>query len=459
MPRGELLLWVKGHKKLVIILSLVLVVALVLAIALPVGLANKDNGTYYAYSFEQFNENEYYKLDGGKWTNASGEKGTYEISGDKITIYQEIFGSNMKLASGTLKDGILTLSIGGAEMKYAMKGAVHVHEYEEWTVVTPSMCMRQGTEQGKCKCGETKTRSLPLAEHKPKNEWGMDEEQHWQICSVCGQAINKKAHTFGEDFCSLCGLPAKETTGLEFREDGDGYIVTGLGSATGPIIRIPAQYDGLPVTSIGNKAFYNCDGLTSITIPDSVISIGEEAFSSCGKLTSVTIGSGVTSIGERAFRDCSNLTSVHITDLSAWCRIDFAECSASPLLYAHHLFLDGTEVTKVTFSADITEIKDYVFRGGSALTSVVIGQNVTSIGNNAFRRCSALTDVIIGRDVTLIKEEAFYECSVLKNITYQGTVDEWLAIEKEKKWDRDTVNYTVTCTDGTVSKYGTVTRK
>ncbi len=76
------------------------------------------------------------------------------------------------------------------------------------------------------------------------------------------------------------------------------------------------------VTSIGEDAFYNCDSLTSVTIPDSVTSIGYSAFSDCSKLTSVTIGNGVTSIGYSAFSDCSKLTSVTIgngvTSIGDW---------------------------------------------------------------------------------------------------------------------------------------------
>ena len=70
------------------------------------------------------------------------------------------------------------------------------------------------------------------------------------------------------------------------------------------------------VTSIGNYAFAECSGLTSVTIPGSVTSIGEYAFSYCSRLTSVTIPGSVTSIGNYAFYNCSGLTDVYC----------FAEC-------------------------------------------------------------------------------------------------------------------------------------
>ena len=90
---------------------------------------------------------------------------------------------------------------------------------------------------------------------------------------------------------------------------------------------IPAKviYNGktYTVTSIGSHAYDGCTSLTSITIPNSVTSIGPYAFYVCKGLTSVTIPNSVTSIGDYAFAFCGKLTKVYITDLSAWCKIDF----------------------------------------------------------------------------------------------------------------------------------------
>ena len=67
------------------------------------------------------------------------------------------------------------------------------------------------------------------------------------------------------------------------------------------------------VTSIGNYAFGDCSGLTSITIPNSVTSIGDWAFEGCTGLTSIEIPSGVTSIGYEAFYECSGLISIKVS--------------------------------------------------------------------------------------------------------------------------------------------------
>ena len=86
------------------------------------------------------------------------------------------------------------------------------------------------------------------------------------------------------------------------------------------------------------------------------------------------------------------------------------------------------------------------------LTEVTIPAEVTSIGENAFHGCSGLTSITIPDSVTSIGEDAFYDCSGLTTINFLGTKAQWQAIDKEDFWDFYSGQYTVHCTDGTISK-------
>ena len=176
------------------------------------------------------------------------------------------------------------------------------------------------------------------------------------------------------------------------------------------------------VTSIGDEAFRECSALTSVSIPKSVTSIGHSAFRECSGLTSVTIPNSVESIGEGAFYNCYDLTSVQISDITAWCNIDFGSSISNPLYYAHHLYMNGKEVKDLVIPKSVKSIGDYAFSGCSGLTSVTIPNSVTSIGSSAFERCSGLTSVTIGNSVTSIGYKTFASCSGLTSVTIPNSV-------------------------------------
>ena len=95
--------------------------------------------------------------------------------------------------------------------------------------------------------------------------------------------------------------------GLTYRETENGITILGYrGNAT--TLEIPSEINGKPVTTIGEYAFYWCDSLKSIVIPNSVTTIGYLAFEDCSSLTSIVIPNSVTTIGSHAFNDCTSLT-------------------------------------------------------------------------------------------------------------------------------------------------------
>ena len=162
------------------------------------------------------------------------------------------------------------------------------------------------------------------------------------------------------------------------------------------------------VTTICDRAFYWCHGLTSLTIPNSVTSIGNETFDLCQKLTSLTIPNSVTSIGDGAFYGCSRLTSLTIPN------------SVSSI--GDGAFYDCSSLTSLTIPNSVTSIGDGAFYDCSSLTSLTIPNSVTSIGNRAFKKCSSLTSLTIPESVTSIGDSAFENCENLTSLTIPDSV-------------------------------------
>ena len=149
---------------------------------------------------------------------------------------------------------------------------------------------------------------------------------------------------------------------------------------------------GSEITSIGGYAFYFCDALTDITIPESVTCIGKYAFYH-GGMTSITIPKNVISIGKYAFNDCSFLQT-----------LSFSESRSEKL--ALGLF---------------------AFAHCPSLTELSLPENMTVIGDNAFQACTELKSVALPESLTKVSDEAFYYCHAMETVTIKSKV---LTIEK-----------------------------
>ena len=190
------------------------------------------------------------------------------------------------------------------------------------------------------------------------------------------------------------------------------------------------------VTSIGSFAFYNCSGITGITIPNSVTSIGEGAFQYCSGLTGIEIPKSVTSIGDYAFHDCSGLTGIEIPkSVTSIGEYAFSGCSGltnvvignSVTSIGEWAFRGCSSLTSITIPNSVTSIGVAAFQGCSRLASITIPNSVTSIGAAAFQGCSRLASITIPNSVTSIGQNAFYGCSGLTSITIPNGITEILS--------------------------------
>lgn len=130
------------------------------------------------------------------------------------------------------------------------------------------------------------------------------------------------------------------------------------------------------VTEIADYAFFHCNTMTYVEIPNTVTSIGERAFEYCDSLTSIVLPESVTNIAKTAFSNCSNLKSINIP-------------------------------------SGVTNIGEYTFFQCKSLTTINIPSSVTEIVHGAFHSCIGLTEIVIPSSVVKIDNFVFFGCENL----------------------------------------------
>lgn len=163
------------------------------------------------------------------------------------------------------------------------------------------------------------------------------------------------------------------------------------------------------VTSIGNRAFFQCSSLENVEIPSTVTSIGEEAFYVCTTLPSITIPINTNNIGNGAFKQCCSLISIAVENGNS--TYDNRNNCNAIIETATNTLIVGCQNTIIPSS--VTSIGNYSFYGRIGLTEIEIPSSVTSIGDGAFSGCTGLTSLTLPNSVINIGSYAFSGCTNL----------------------------------------------
>ena len=464
--------FVKKHK----VVSIIVVAVLVLT-AVLIPLLVTFCGVRGIYVCED-NPYEYYEFRVSEFSSVeitpAGEvkaKGTYDISGSKITFTVEdtLFGEITVDESFKKVDGNSMISIGGVRYErvgFYKSGKVKIKFDAQGGTGGTTKKVQMGkrlssiptpTRIGYIFKGWKDAKGNALEEMDP--QW-KDKTYYatWEVCThptaiscidtvcpICGkkvsdmseEEINVLTHNLdGNCRCADCGsyvhdyneFGVCEHCGVASVTIVNG-VVTGVGNFLGSNLVIPYG-----ATSIADSAFENCTGLTSVTIPDSVTSIGEKAFNNCNNLSFASIPKSVTTIGSYVFNDCSSLEEMTIPSIDGsktWnktLKYFFGNKNPPSRLRAVTIlggasinssaFKDCTSLASIIISDSVTSIGTDAFRGCTSLNSVTFGEEsqLTSIGSNAFRNCYMLTSITIPSNVTSIGDSAFDQCYKLVEV-------------------------------------------
>lgn len=153
------------------------------------------------------------------------------------------------------------------------------------------------------------------------------------------------------------------------------------------------------ITEIKAHTFRNLSyDLKTVKIHEGVTSIGDNCFVACSVLEKINIPSSITSIGSLAFSNCPRV-NVYITDLSAWCNIDFDGYESNPVhynsSYGSKFYLDDELITDLDIPSDVETIKAYAFYNCKQISSVAVPSSITNVESWAFYNCNNIQDVYI----------------------------------------------------------------
>lgn len=274
-------------------------------------------------------------------------------------------------------------------------------------------------------------------EHKTKpNGWNSD--WNYMSCPVIWDCNNSNV---AEDGCVY-----RTIEGVRYRlKDGSWQVIKSDTSIITAEIVDKEKYNGSNffVTSIEEEAFYNCDKLEQVFIPEIITSIGKNAFYGCYSLTRLSLPKNVTYIGDNAFAKCNNLEYNVIGGQK------YLGVSSDYLAYLYLASVESSTAS-IEISNHCKFIGSSAFHGCSQIVKVELPSSVTSIGSKAFSNCAKLNRVIILNKVKSLGDYVFENCPFLEVLVFDGTKEEWNSIEKGVNWKENSSLERIICKDGDI---------
>lgn len=187
--------------------------------------------------------------------------------------------------------------------------------------------------------------------------------------------------------------------------------VTGY-TGSNPVLEIPEQIDGHTVVALENKALYDNEVITELTLPDSLEVVGNYAVMYCKNLQKVTFGKNIRSIGVSAFEsegdDSNSRGSGSLTTL---------EFRGAPEIIREKAFYYADKLTEIVLPAGVKTIEEWAFAKCMAAQRIVLGDGLEFLGDHAFLKCRGAKEVVLPGSLKTVETSAFYQCTSLETLT------------------------------------------
>lgn len=296
----------------------------------------------------------------------------------------------------------------------------HKHSYGEW--------IRYSEDRTNCEkvffyrickeCNSVDWKMGSGADHVWSKTYAFNSTYHWFACENCNSTTGYQEHTLDADGnCTICN---QFIGGVHYELSADGaYAKVVDYDGIGDNVNIAEEYQGVPVTTIGDSAFLGDQNIGYVFLPETIVTIEDFAFSD-SSLMCIELSESVKTIGEGVFWGCYNLSKFEISkNIETIGAYAFADCKN-----IHLTVDDGNQYFKVVendlYSKDGSVL--YFYNDCDGLrTSFTIPDTVKTIATSAFYNCVNLRDLTISSSVVEIQTYAFtfYSTSRLNEIIFE----------------------------------------